>query len=682
MATIQEIRQKYPQYSDLSDQQLADALYRKYYSDMPRPDFDARIGLVATPDAAASPDSPDAQQGVSTAQDVALTVGTTPNRVIGATLGAPRDLLNIAGKLGEKFDQAVGRGLKAVLPDAADRVIDDYLQKRRQLGEQPAHQVGAGQQYFREALAPVMPMYEPQTVAGQLTALGIDVGIPMAQAANAARIPVGARQLADTVMRTREIAKATTKPEGLRVAEAAERVGVEPMAADIGGPMTRRLTATAAQSPLSAAAVGKASERARESAAAVATRIARDAGEVSDAAGAGEALQRGARAFQIRTQQEAQRLYDAALKSVKPDTPVVIDNTIDAMMRTEIRLDETPEIARILQSPQLRRMAGALVRDAESGAIPLDAARRLRTEIGKMLQKPVLESDINRADVEAVYAALSQDIERAVEVAAKTGAAPENAPVLLNRANSYYRARKERIEGALTAVLGKDGEMSPEQAWRNINRMASQTGGDVRKLQAVLKSLPAEDRGVVRATIIDRLGKATPGQQDAAGDAFSISSWGTNWNRLSPRAKDVLFGGPDSQLRRDLDDLATVVVDGMKEAQKYANVSNTGSVVSTVGTLAVTAVEPLTGLGLAAAQFTNGRLLSSPRYVRWLTVQMKAKHRKLGSKAAASEIRKLDGIARAEPAVAQDIARIQEALWARPSYGQTEENEEPGNVRP
>lgn len=47
MPTIQEVRQKYPQYSDLSDGQLADALYSKYYSDVPRADFDSKIGLNA-----------------------------------------------------------------------------------------------------------------------------------------------------------------------------------------------------------------------------------------------------------------------------------------------------------------------------------------------------------------------------------------------------------------------------------------------------------------------------------------------------------------------------------------------------------------------------------------------------------------------------------------------------------
>jgi hypothetical protein len=49
MASLAEIRQKYPQYSDMSDQALADALYSKSYSDMPRADFDASIGMVPTP---------------------------------------------------------------------------------------------------------------------------------------------------------------------------------------------------------------------------------------------------------------------------------------------------------------------------------------------------------------------------------------------------------------------------------------------------------------------------------------------------------------------------------------------------------------------------------------------------------------------------------------------------------
>jgi hypothetical protein len=49
MPTIAEVRQQFPQYQDMPDAALADALHRKFYADMPRADFDAKIGLTATP---------------------------------------------------------------------------------------------------------------------------------------------------------------------------------------------------------------------------------------------------------------------------------------------------------------------------------------------------------------------------------------------------------------------------------------------------------------------------------------------------------------------------------------------------------------------------------------------------------------------------------------------------------
>lgn len=43
MPTIQDIRAQYPQYKDMSDQQLADALYAKHYSDMPKDEYYQKI---------------------------------------------------------------------------------------------------------------------------------------------------------------------------------------------------------------------------------------------------------------------------------------------------------------------------------------------------------------------------------------------------------------------------------------------------------------------------------------------------------------------------------------------------------------------------------------------------------------------------------------------------------------
>jgi hypothetical protein len=45
MATIADIRKKYPQYNDLSDRELAEGFHRNFYSDIPFDDFAQRIGL-------------------------------------------------------------------------------------------------------------------------------------------------------------------------------------------------------------------------------------------------------------------------------------------------------------------------------------------------------------------------------------------------------------------------------------------------------------------------------------------------------------------------------------------------------------------------------------------------------------------------------------------------------------
>jgi hypothetical protein len=46
---IQELRKQYPQYNDLSDQDLATGFHKKFYSDLPFEDFAGRIGLGAAP---------------------------------------------------------------------------------------------------------------------------------------------------------------------------------------------------------------------------------------------------------------------------------------------------------------------------------------------------------------------------------------------------------------------------------------------------------------------------------------------------------------------------------------------------------------------------------------------------------------------------------------------------------
>ena len=47
MATLAEVRSQYPQYNDMPDVALADALHQKFYADIPKDQFYKQIGLTA-----------------------------------------------------------------------------------------------------------------------------------------------------------------------------------------------------------------------------------------------------------------------------------------------------------------------------------------------------------------------------------------------------------------------------------------------------------------------------------------------------------------------------------------------------------------------------------------------------------------------------------------------------------
>src|SRR5437879_6223061 len=85
MPTIAEVRSQYPQYSDMSDVELAGALHDKFYSDMPADQFAEKIGL-----------KPDKYQQAAIDERAAVNpgdAGYTRRLAHGATLGADSTIL-------------------------------------------------------------------------------------------------------------------------------------------------------------------------------------------------------------------------------------------------------------------------------------------------------------------------------------------------------------------------------------------------------------------------------------------------------------------------------------------------------------------------------------------------------------------------------------------------------------
>lgn len=170
----------------------------------------------------------------------------------------------------------------------------------------------------------------------------------------------------------------------------------------------------------------------------------------------------------------------------------------------------------------------------------------------------------------------------------------------------------------------------------------------------------------LRGRLIKRMGDAPPGQQNEMGDAFSPSRFLTRWSEFSDDAKMTLFG--TGELRSAMDDLAKVA-NRMKEAQKYANTSNSGGAISVDKTntglagalIAFFTGHPVIAAGLAspaAIQNISARLLTSPRMVRWLAKAPKMQTQK----EAALHVRRLSAIATRDPTIRNEVMQLQQRL--------------------
>ena len=113
---IQEFRKKYPQYQDMSDQDLANGLYKKYYSDMDRMEFDKRfLGVQTQPQPGLLE-----QMGRGAVKQLPL-AGMMFGGAGGAMLGAP------AGGIGALPGGVAGGTLGAGMGQAARRLIERQM---------------------------------------------------------------------------------------------------------------------------------------------------------------------------------------------------------------------------------------------------------------------------------------------------------------------------------------------------------------------------------------------------------------------------------------------------------------------------------------------------------------------------------------------------------------------------
>lgn len=162
MASLADVRAKYPEYNYLNDNELADAMHRKFYADMPREEFDRRVGL--------KPQAPQMTLA-ETAQDVAKSagIGVVEGGIGLATLPGNLEAL---GRIGIN----AGAGLVGIKPPVSEETFlptfDDWK--------------GRVEEYTGEFYEPRSTLGKYANTAGQFASLAI--GGPATAAARATRV--------------------------------------------------------------------------------------------------------------------------------------------------------------------------------------------------------------------------------------------------------------------------------------------------------------------------------------------------------------------------------------------------------------------------------------------------------------------------------------------------------------
>lgn len=425
------------------------------------------------------------------------------------------------------------------------------------------------------------------------------------------------------------------------IAQAAARQGVDLLPADVGGATTRRVSNAAIQAPVSGEPIIAAGQRQQAQMGDAVRRAGNDAAMPVEQAG--EAVRAAGKLYVKNETARIGRLYDRARDAARGVTikPLATVQKIDGQIAqlSELQSTNAPLIA------TLSKLKGDI-----EGGVSVNGLRDARTALSQGVYDGKLRSNQEKALLHDVIETLSTDIEGGLRQAGRTGAAET-----FKRADALWKARIEQIDEVLEPIIG--ASKSGEDIVAAVESMTRGQRGGSQRLRRLMAELPEEQALGIRATIAERLGRATAGAQDDTGQVFSPSTFLTNWNKMTPAGKAALFA--DQEMRRNLDDIAKIAA-GTKEGQRFANTSNTaggiyGNIGAGVGAAVLSPLAAVLGLG---AQYMTGRLMASPAFARWLA-KIPANP---SPQAASNYLGRLSVVASREPAIANNVQLLQQRL--------------------
>jgi hypothetical protein len=270
--------------------------------------------------------------------------------------------------------------------------------------------------------------------------------------------------------------------------------------------------------------------------------------------------------------------------------------------------------ASVLNNPKLSQLKSVFddVLSADGATVPYRDLKALRSSIGQRISGNDLVSDVPRAELKRVYAALSEDT--------RTAADQAGALISFNRANNYTRSGHKRLGDFVERISNK---VDLDKVYSAV----SKGGEGTQSLNAIKRSLKPKEWEAVVSNVVRNLGKSTAGRQDDIGQEFSTSKFLTDWNKLGS-SKKVLFSGSEklNKYSENMGKIASAASRFKDAAQSMENPSGTGQFMANVGLIGggggaiASGNMPALGVILSGVAANNGaaRLMTSPKFVQWL----------------------------------------------------------------
>jgi hypothetical protein len=365
---------------------------------------------------------------------------------------------------------------------------------------------------------------------------------------------------------------------------------------------------------------------------------------------AGKAIERGAESFRESTigfgkGSKASKLYEEADKFIGKNHTVAPNNTMAFLeeITTPIPGLERTSRSTMITSPEMQSIADDLMADmsnlAQQGkqGFSYEGMKALRSRIGNAIGSSLFNPNVDTAQLRRMYGLLSQDI-------AESLAGNPKALSSLKRADLFYNKAMQRMD-EVAKVVDKNGGGEVI-----FNALVSGVKDGATRLTSVMRSLPLEAKKDVTAAVIRRMGTAKEGKgaSDIFADQFSTETFLTNYNKLSKEAKMALFGQAQygKTFFADMDAVAKAARN-LRESGKYLmNTSGTarqsqftslfnsiaaipgiifgGAAYGATESAAAGAITAgAAAVGSAGIANLSARLMTNPKFVRWLATTTK-----------------------------------------------------------